>query len=127
MSDIALWLEEAVIYLGSRIDPLRVNLEGVDQIEVAQQQGEREASLGTIPDFSYAGDGVRISGVTPNGAAEEAGLQPDDVLLSYNGETIVDMQNYSNLLRNSAPGDIIELMLERNGQQISIQVTLKSR
>jgi len=127
MSAIALWLEEAVVYLGDRTDPLRVNLEGAEQIEVSQQQGERAASLGTVPDFAYSGAGVRISGVTPNGAAEEAGLQAGDVLLNYNGEPVVDMQNYSNLLRQSAAGDIISIDVVRDGQQFSIEATLKAR
>ena len=84
MSEISLWLEEAVVYLGDRTDPLRVNLEGTEQVEVARQQGERSASLGTVPDFAYSGEGVRISGVTPDSAAEEVGLQAGDILLNYN-------------------------------------------
>tara|TARA_B100000686_G_C16790474_1_gene978342 strand:- start:153 stop:3479 length:3327 start_codon:yes stop_codon:yes gene_type:complete len=127
MSDIALWLEEAVVYLGNRTEPLRVNLEGSEQVGVLRQQGERQVSLGTVPDFSYSGAGVRISGVTPNGAAEEAGLQAGDVLLNYNGETITDMQNYSNLLRQSSVGESVTIEVVREGQQFSVEATLKAR
>ena len=127
MSDISLWLEEAVAYLGDRTDPLRVNLENAAQIEVQRQPGERSASLGTVPDFAYSGEGVRISGVTPGGAAEEAGLKSQDVLLNYDGEVIEDMQSYSNLLRQSGPGDMITIDVLREGQMISIEATLKAR
>ncbi len=127
MSDIALWLEEAVVYLCDRTDPLRVNLEGAEQIEVARPQGERSASLGTVPDFAFAGEGVRISGVTPDSAAEVAGLQAGDVLLNYNGEQVTDMQIYSNLLRQSAPGDTVQIDVLRAGQQFSVEATLKAR
>jgi aminopeptidase N len=127
MSDIALWLEEAVVYLGDRADPLRVNLAGAEAIEVTRPQGERAASLGTVPDFAYSGEGVRISGVSPNSAAEEAGLQAGDVLLSYNGEPIADMQSYSNLLRQSAPGDTVSVDVLRAEEQFSINATLKAR
>ena len=127
MSDVALWLEEASAYLGDRTDPLRVNLENAKQIEVQRQTSERSASLGTVPDFAYSGEGIRISGVTPGGAAEEAGLQAQDVLLNYDGETIEDMQSYSNLLRESEPGDTIAIDVLRDGQTISIEATLKAR
>ena len=127
MSDISLWLEEAVAYLGDRTDPLRVNLENAAKIEVQRQPGERSASLGTVPDFAYSGEGVRISGVTPGGAAEEAGLKAQDVLLNYDGEAIEDMQSYSNLLRQSGPGDTITIDVLREGQMISIEATLKAR
>jgi len=127
MSSIALWLEEAAIYLGNRADPLRVNLAGAETIEIANPQGERAASLGTVPDFAYSGEGVRISGVTPDGAAEEAGLLAGDVLLNYNGEPIADMQSYSNFLRQSAPGDKVSIEVFRVDEQFSIDVTLKAR
>ncbi|MFL2856738.1 MAG: M28 family peptidase [Pseudohongiellaceae bacterium] len=127
MSEISLWLEEAVVYLGDRTDPLRVNLEGSERVEVARQQGERSASLGTVPDFAYSGEGVRISGVTPNSAAEEVGLQAGDVLLNYNDESVTDMQTYSNLLRGSAPGDSVIIDVLREGAQFQLEVTLKAR
>lgn len=128
MSDVALWVEEAMVFLSDREDPLRVNLENArQQIQVGGETSEREASLGTIPDFAYSGNGIRISGVTPGGAAEQAGLQADDVLLSYNGNAIDSLQTYSNLLRQSAPGDVITLEIERRGQPLTIEATLLAR
>jgi len=127
MSDIALWLEEAVVYLGDRTDPLRVNLANAPRIEVQRQPGERSASLGTVPDFAYSGEGVRISGVTPESAAAEAGLQAGDILLSYNGEEISDMRAYSNFLRQSAPGDKVDINVNREGIELFVEATLKAR
>ena len=127
MSDIALWLEEAVVYLGDRTDPLRVNLANAPQIEVQRQPGERSARLGTVPDFAYSGEGVRISGVTPESAAAEAGLQAGDILLSYNGEEISDMRAYSNFLRQSAPGDKVDINVNREGIELFVEATLKAR
>ena len=127
MSNVALWVEEASAYLGERTDPLRVNLENARQVEVQTQTSERSASLGTVPDFAYSGEGVRISGVTPGGAADEAGFKAQDVLLSYNGDVIEDMQTYSNFLRQSDPGESITIEILREGQKISIEATLKAR
>ncbi|MCG8416210.1 MAG: M20/M25/M40 family metallo-hydrolase, partial [Pseudomonadales bacterium] len=128
MSDVALWVEEAMMFLGDRVDPLRVNLENARQpIAVSGATTEREASLGTVPDFAYGGAGIRISGVTPRGAAEEAGLVANDVLLSYNGEAIDSLQSYSNFIRGSAPGDVVTLDIQRGEETFSVQVTLKAR
>lgn len=126
LSDIALWLEEAVVYLADLSTPLRSNLAGA-QVPVQSAIGEREASLGTVPDFAYVGEGVRISGVSPGSAADEAGLQAGDVLLSYDQQALKDLQTYSNLLRQSAPGDKIRLQVQRAQQRLSVEAVLKAR
>jgi len=127
MSSAALWLEEAIVYLADNTDPLRVNLANANTVQVSNNTGEREASLGTVPDFAYAGAGIRISGVTPGGAAEAAGLQANDVLLSYGGEAIDSLQSYSNLIRSSAPGDEVTLTVQRGEQQLIFNVVLQAR
>jgi aminopeptidase N len=126
MSDIALWLEEAIVYLADNTDPLRVTLAGAS-VPVQASVGDRDASLGTVPDFSYAGEGVRISAVSPGGAAAESGLEAGDVLLSFNGTALSSLQIYSNLIRESAAGEIVALEVLRAEQIISVQVTLKAR
>ena len=127
MSDVALWVEEAMVYLADRTDPLRVNLQGAETIDLSGQVGEREASLGTMPDFTYVGDGVRISGVASNSAADEAGLQAGDVLHTYNGQSLNDLQTYSNLLRQSSPGDAVQLEIERDRERLVVEAELKAR
>ena len=130
MSDIALWVEEAMLYLADRTEPLTVTLAGFENADAGVQRGSagpREASLGTVPDFGYVGEGVRISGVTPNSAAADAGLIAGDVLLSYNNQPLPDLQSYSNLLRQSAPGDSVQIEVQRGRQTFTVEVVLKAR
>lgn len=129
MSDIALWLEEATVYMADRTDPLRVNLSNAPiQTNTSPAAGsQRQVSVGTVPDFTYQGPGIRISGVTPSGAAEAAGLQEGDVLLRFNDQEITDLQQYSNLIRQSAVGDVITLEVERAGSLYSATLTLQAR
>ena len=135
MSNIALWVEEAVLYLADLTNPLRVTLATANGdagtqrvVQTSASAGtERAAGLGTIPDFAYAGAGVKISGVTPNSAGEAAGLQNGDVLLSFAGEEIDDLQTYSNLLRQATVGDVIQLEVLRGDQQLVVEATLKAR
>tara|TARA_R110001592_G_scaffold281984_2_gene549613 strand:+ start:135 stop:3542 length:3408 start_codon:yes stop_codon:yes gene_type:complete len=127
MSDIALWVEEAIVYLAGRDQPLRVTLENAPLREQAASSEARSASLGSVPEFDYAGEGVQISGVTPGGAAELAGLQAGDVLLEFDGVRITSLQEYSNFIRESAPGDRVLLQIRRGEQQIEIEVELQAR
>ncbi len=127
MSDIALWLEQAIIYLADNTVPLRVTLQGASVEVQSRASGERSASLGTVPDFAYSGDGVRISDVSPNSAAAEAGLQAGDILVNYNGQPMSDLQSYSNLLRQSSPGDSVRLELRREQQLLTVDAVLKAR
>lgn len=125
MSDIALWLEEAVVYLAERDEPLRATLSNAPSRTTESSAGARAASLGTVPEFNYAGEGVQISGVTPGGAGEMAGLQAGDVLLQFNGEAITDLQQYSNLIRAAAPGDIVNLRIRRGDGGVMMDVTVE--
>ena len=130
MADVALWLEEAIVYVADNTDPLRSNLTG-SQIRVqsrgAGASSEREASLGTVPDFAFAGSGVRISAVTPGSAAELAGLHAGDILLTYNEQETNDLQTYSNLLRQSAPGDTVRLDVQRADVRLTLEAVLQAR
>lgn len=127
MSDISLWLEEATVYLAGLADPLRSNLDGENIAVRNAAGGEREASLGTVPDFAFSGEGIRITGVTPGSAGEKGGLVAGDVLMTYNGKPMEDLQNYSNLLRASAPGDSIQIEILRGEKIMSVEAILQAR
>lgn len=127
IADVALWLEEATVYLADNTEPLRVTLVGAQVRVQSTGSGERSASLGTVPDFAFAGPGVRISDVTPGGAAQQAGLQAGDILLNYNEQAMTDLQAYSNLLRGSSPGDTVRLDIQRDGQPFAVEAVLQAR
>lgn len=127
LSDVASWTEEALTYLGDLRGSLRVTLANAPLAVAPQGSGARRASLGTLPDFGYTGRGVRISGVTPGSAAAAAGLRENDILLSFSGETIDDLQSYSNLLRARSIGDQVVIEVLRGGETLSITATLTAR
>jgi hypothetical protein len=127
MLNIALWLEEAIIYLANNSKPLRVTLQGAPVQVPPGAIGERSASLGTVPDFAYSGLGIRISDVIPDSAAAQAGLQAGDILLYYNGQAMSDLQGYSDLLRQSIPGELVHLEVRRGQQILLVEAVLKAR
>ena len=85
------------------------------------------ARLYVVPDFGWTGDGVRIDGLVPGSAAAAAGLRDGDVLLRFNGEEVADLQSYSDLLRNAAPGDVVVVEFRRQQQILQAEATLSAR
>lgn len=127
LSNVALWLEEAVVYLADNTSALRVTLANAAAPAPTAAPGQREASLGTVPDFAYEGVGVRITDVVPGSAAAEAGILAGDILLRLNGESLPDLQTYSNVLRQFSPGDAVAVDIQRQSDAITLTAILKAR
>lgn len=87
--------------------------------------GER-AGLGTIPDFARKLDsGFAIGGVRPESPADKAGILGGDVMLKFGEFEIADINSYVQALRAHAPGDKVQIVLLRDGEQITVEATLE--
>lgn len=125
---VAAILKESVEYLANRIEPLTVTLKSQETEAKSSptpngSQGKRKVSLGTVPDFSYAGKGVRIDDVIPGSPAQLAQLRKGDILLKLNGESINDLSGYSTILKSLKVGQKIELHYRRDDQVETIEIT----
>lgn len=60
--------------------------------------------------------GVQVIDVGEGSPADNAGIKPDDVLLSYNGETILGAQQFMRLVRETPPGRKVKIQLWRDGK-----------
>lgn len=69
-------------------------------------------------------EGVVITSVEPGSPAEDAGLQPLDVVTEINGEPTPDMPTFRQELYKNQPGDKVEITYYRNGKQETTNVTL---
>ncbi len=83
--------------------------------------------LGIMPDYAREGPGVAIDTIAPDTAAAEAGLQPGDILRAWNGEPIDTLEALTGILAGHAPGDRVELTIDRDGRQHQVEVTLGAR
>jgi putative serine protease PepD len=62
----------------------------------------------------------------PNGPADQAGLQPGDVVLEVDGRTVNGADEFIVAIRSKQPGDTVTLTVDRQGSTSEIQVTLGS-
>jgi len=80
---VATFVREGVVYLTEREEPMtftgKKKGESVPPTSAAQG-GERRATTGSMPDFAYTGEGVRIADVPANSPAAKAGLQAGDII-----------------------------------------------
>ncbi len=64
--------------------------------------------------------------VESGGPADQAGLEPGDVILSLDGRPVNSGQELLAMLRSRSPGDEVEVEYDRDGQRETVTVTLGS-
>ena len=59
--------------------------------------------------------------------AGKAGLKAGDLLVEFAGEPIKNLYDFTDALGNKKPGDVVSVVVKRNGQSIKVNVTLEVR
>ena len=96
--------------------------------KVAQEEGPRRAfkvRTGLVPEYSYEGAGVKVSGVRGGSAAEKAGLQAGDVVVQVGQRPIRNIYDYMYALGDHKPGETVTFTVQRGGQTLTLQVTFE--
>lgn len=92
--------------------------------------GNGGAYFGSIPDMGASdGDGMRISGVSPGGPAEKAGLKGGDLIVEFGGHTVKNIYDYTDAISAYKPGDDVTVVLLRGSsrERVTLTVTLGRR
>ena len=63
-----------------------------------------------------------VTSVISGGSAEAAGIQEGDVIVSYNGKNVMDMDTLVSYVGESNVGDEVKIGIVRNGDT-SVEVT----
>lgn len=85
------------------------------------------AYLGTVPDMSENPGGVRISGVRAGSPAEKAGLKAEDVITRIGDHDVPDLQAMTDALRSHRAGDVVPIIVLRDGARTTLSATLGTR
>ena len=83
--------------------------------------------FGSIPDFGQVETGVRFSDVKPGSPAAKAGLKGGDVLVQFGDKPIKNLYDFTDALRRSKVGDVVEVTVLRDGKPIKASVKLEQR
>jgi len=83
--------------------------------------------FGSIPDFGQTENGVKFSDVKPNSPAAKAGLKAGDVLVQFGDKLIMNLYDFTDALRRSKVGDVVEVKVLRDGQPMTMSVKLEQR
>jgi putative serine protease PepD len=68
-----------------------------------------------------------VESVTPGQPADIAGLQAGDLITKVDGMVVADSTQLIVTIRAKAPGDTVNLTVERDGQEAQIPLTLASQ
>jgi putative serine protease PepD len=87
--------------------------------------------VGVLLDLTYQGKGARIQpesapgeAVTPGGPADQAGIAPGDRVVAVEGEPVATPEEFVVQIRARVPGDEVEITVVRNGDRMTVPVTL---
>ena len=90
-------------------------------------RGEFRVYLGTIPDYGEDVEGVKLSGVRDGSPAAKAGMKGGDIIVECAGKQIKNVYDYTYVLGDRKPGDVIEIAVLRSNERVKVQVTLEER
>jgi serine protease Do len=77
--------------------------------------------------LNYEGDGLVVTEVMANSAAENAGLKKGDIIKSVTGTPVTLPSELQEIVTRFKPGDKISLVYSRNGKDNTITVTLRNK
>lgn len=124
------YIEDIAMKLDS--EPQRVAFVTVKEDQPSGQASSGGGSgygpyFGSIPDFGQETDGVKFSDIRPGSPAAKAGFKAGDVLIQFGAMPIHNLYDFTDALRRSKVGDVVEVKVMRDGKPVSAPVKLVLR
>jgi len=95
------------------------------KVDTERARGGRFAvRFGSIPDYAYDGQGLKLSGASAGSPAERAGLMAGDVIIQVGDIEVEDIYAFMYALQTYKPGDVVRTRYLRDGAEESVRVTL---
>jgi serine protease Do len=112
--------------------PINAIRELLPQLRVGKiTRGRIGVGIGAIPaeavdEFGLDNrNGALILNVAPGGAAARAGLEPGDVITSYNGQPVEDSNDLVDMVINTRPGTTVPLRIVREREERTLSITVE--
>ncbi|MEQ1553418.1 MAG: M20/M25/M40 family metallo-hydrolase [Ferruginibacter sp.] len=91
--------------------------------EVSTGKSKYKTSLGIMPDYTFAGNGVLVDGVSENKPAKKAGLKIGDIVLQLGEHKVIDVQTYMEALNKFNKGETTNVKVLRGKDELILPVT----
>jgi len=101
--------------------------DGAEKPKAVATGGGFRVSLGIIPDYSDDPNGLRVDGVRPNTPASKAGMQDGDIITKLGSTVIKNIYDLTTVLSTATPGDVVEIVVLRDGKPLTLKTTLEGR
>jgi hypothetical protein len=125
MQSISKFLLDLILAMDAQTDP--IDYKQVSKGRENTRRGFR-VYLGTIPDYTSADiAGVKLSGVTKDSPAEQAGLKTNDVIVALAGKNIHDIYDYSYVLSALHADRPVLLVVLRGQTRMKLTIVARSR
>ena len=73
----------------------------------------------------YTNEGILITEIIEGGSAEKAGLQPNDIIISIDGEKVSTYADLVKSMESKNVGDTVTVEIQREGELMNFDVTLQ--
>ena len=120
-------VESVLVQLANAPEPPAFQVVAEDKPPAGGGGGGYGPYFGSIPDFGQVENGVKFADVKPNSPAAKAGLKAGDILVQFGDKPIKNLYDFTDALRRSKVGDVVEVKVLRDGQPVTASVKLEQR
>jgi len=83
--------------------------------------------FGSVPDFRDDLGGVLFADVSTGSPADDVGFEAGDLLVEFGGKPVENLYDFTYALQAQSAGDVVTVVVVRNGERIAREVTLEAR
>lgn len=73
------------------------------------------------------GVGLLLPKIAKDGPADKAGLEDNDIIITFDGQLVINASQLSTLIEMKGPGATVPVKVLRKGEEVTLEVTLEER
>jgi S1-C subfamily serine protease len=123
-----------LVFLASFVTASGVTKEVWERSPKAEKEESQKGWLGIYlqditPDIREAMDlksreGVLVKDVVPDSPADQAGMKQKDVIVEFNGKKVEDAPYFTEMVRETSPGEKVKLTIVRDSKEKTLTITI---